>query len=649
MRTKTLNLMLVGIALVSLMAGCGAPTPAPTTVAEPVATAQPPAPTDAPAEAEKPAPSDALILATTTSTENSGLLSYILPDFEAATGVRVDVVAVGTGQALKLGEDGNADALMVHARAREDAFMEAGHGVRREDLMYNDFVILGPEEDPAGIRGMTDAAAAFQMIAGAQAPFVSRGDDSGTHTKEKAIWAAVGVEPSGDWYVSAGQGMGAVLTMADEQQAYTLSDRATYLARTLEGTDMELLVEGDPILFNPYGVIAVNPDKGDHIKYDLANTFIDWLISVPAQEKIAEFGVDQFGSPLFTPDSAPWREAHPAAAQESAPIVVTDACGREVTLDAAPQRIVVPGKATWMISHALYMFPEVADRVIAMEQRGPSVSDFIPLLDPTFADKPHLEKDAAPEQVAPLKPDAILIKSYLYEKLGAPLEQLGFPVVCIDLETPEAFYADVATIGQLLDNEARADQIVGYYDAQLAQVEQGLEGLADGDKPDVLVIQYESGGDDIAFEVPSASYLQTWMVETAGGNPVWLDAAEGGGWTTVNFEQIAAWDADKIFLIAFRDDASALVAQLEADPNWQALRAVQEGELYGFPADLYGWDLPDPRWILGQTWLAAKIHPDRFPDLDIMQAAYDFFEQIYGMDQAAVDEHIVPQLKGDVP
>ena len=212
-----------------------------------------------------------------------------------------------------------------------------------------------------------------------------------------------------------------------------------------------------------------------------------------------------------------------------------------------------------------------------------------------------------------------------------------------------ALGADIATLGRLLSNEARADEIVSYYDAMLADVAQGLEGLHDAERPTVLVLQYESGGEEIAFDVPPVTYLQTWMVETGGGNPVWLDAAEGGGWTVVNFEQIAAWDADKIFVIAFRDDASELVERLEADPQWQALRAVKEGELYGFAADLYGWDLPDPRWILGQAWLATKIHPDRFPDLDIMQEVYDFFEQMYGMDQAAVDEAIIPQLKGDIP
>jgi len=249
-----------------------------------------------------------LILATTTSTEDSGLLDAILPDFEAETGINVDVIAVGTGQALALGVDGNADVLLVHARAQEDAFLAAGDGVRREDVMYNDYIVVGTSADPAGIMGSTDAAQSFTKIAESQSPFVSRGDDSGTHSKEKAVWKAAGIEPAGDWYISAGQGMGAVLTMANEKLAYTLSDRATYLARTLEGTELVILTEGDPILFNPYGVIAVNPAKNDKIQNDLANRFIDWLISVPTQEKIGQFGVDKFGAPLFTPDSPPWRE-----------------------------------------------------------------------------------------------------------------------------------------------------------------------------------------------------------------------------------------------------------------------------------------------------------------------------------------------------
>ncbi|HET89437.1 MAG TPA: tungsten ABC transporter substrate-binding protein [Chloroflexi bacterium] len=301
MLRKTIALLIVSFVLISGLTGCGG---APATI--------PPEPTEAPEPTAEPVASANLILATTTSTQDSGLLDFILPDFQAEYNITVDVIAVGTGQAIQLGKDGNADVLLVHARSQENAFMDEGHGVRREDVMYNDFIIVGPADDPAGVQGMRDAAAALRMVADAEATFISRGDDSGTHTKEKAIWTAAEIEPAGDWYVSAGQGMGAVLTMADEQQAYTLSDRATYLARTLEGIELEILVEGDPILFNPYGVIAVNPDKSPDIQVDLANTFIDWLVSLPTQEKIAQCGVVEFGAPLFTPDSALWRAEHPA-------------------------------------------------------------------------------------------------------------------------------------------------------------------------------------------------------------------------------------------------------------------------------------------------------------------------------------------------
>ncbi|HRA65309.1 MAG TPA: substrate-binding domain-containing protein [Caldilinea sp.] len=264
-------------------------------------------PVTAPAGGSEAAAPAKLILATTTSTQDSGLLDVILPDFEQQANADVDVVAVGTGQALQLGTDCNADVVLVHARAREDEFMANSDGSRREDVMFNDFVILGPASDPAGIQGMTDAGAAMSMIAEAQAPFISRGDDSGTHTKEKSVWKAAGIDPVGDWYISAGQGMGAVLTMANEQQAYTLSDRATYLARTLEGTELEILVEGDPVLFNPYGVMVVNPEKCTNVNTDLATQFVDWIVSVPTQELIATFGQEEFGQSLFTPDSEAWR------------------------------------------------------------------------------------------------------------------------------------------------------------------------------------------------------------------------------------------------------------------------------------------------------------------------------------------------------
>lgn len=302
-RILILFLIFALASLTTLLAACGdKEKPAPTPTKE----AATPLPTEEPTP--EPAAPARLILATTTSTEDSGLLEYILPDFEAKYNAEVDMIAVGTGQALELGQNGDADVVLVHSRAREDAFVADGYGTARYDVMYNDFILVGPAADPAGIKGMTDAAAAFAQIAESGSTFVSRGDDSGTHSKEKAIWTAAEVTLEGDWYISAGQGMGEVLTMSDEMGAYTLSDRATYVARQATGLKLEILVEGDPILFNPYGVIPVNPEKHPNINAELGQAFADWITSLETQELILSFKLND--QSLFTPDSEAWRAAH---------------------------------------------------------------------------------------------------------------------------------------------------------------------------------------------------------------------------------------------------------------------------------------------------------------------------------------------------
>ena len=313
---KTTRWMLaIALLLTALLAGCVVPsaksasTQAPATAVAP--TQAPPA-----AKAATTQPTAVvrqaghLILSTTTSTSDSGLLKYLLPDFEKRYNCKVDVVSVGTGQSIQIGRDGNCDVVLVHARTLEDKFVADGLGINRQDVMYNDFVIVGPAQDPAGIKGMKDAAAALKKIADAQAKFISRGDGSGTHTKEKELWTLTGVTPGGAWYLSAGQGMGAVLTMANEQLAYTIADRATYLAQQKK-LDLVILVEGDKAMFNPYGVIAVNPAKYPSVNADLAQKFQEWLTSLETQEKIAEFGKAEFGQSLFMPDSQAWRAAHP--------------------------------------------------------------------------------------------------------------------------------------------------------------------------------------------------------------------------------------------------------------------------------------------------------------------------------------------------
>ena len=248
----------------------------------------------------RPAPPTArgdLILATTTSVQDSGLLEVLIPVFEADVNVNVKPVAVGTGAALRLAEDGNADALFVHAPDAERALVDAGHAYNRHPVAYNDFVIAGPRDDPANIAGGTDAAMAFTAIAIAEARFISRGDDSGTHKREQAIWEEAGTAPRGSWYVESGQGMGATLTIADQKLAYVLTDRGTFLALS-DGIDLVPLVEGDPALLNLYSVLQVSPAKLG-VNTLAAVAWIEFMLSEEAQAIINDFRREEFGRPLF--------------------------------------------------------------------------------------------------------------------------------------------------------------------------------------------------------------------------------------------------------------------------------------------------------------------------------------------------------------
>jgi tungstate transport system substrate-binding protein len=243
---------------------------------------------------------DVIRMSTTTSTENSGLLKYLIPAFEAKTGAKVNIIAVGTGKALELGKNGDVDVCLVHARKLEDQFVAEGWGIDRRDVMYNDFIVVGPASDPAHVKGMTDALAAFRKIAGANVKFISRGDNSGTDVMEKAYWKDVGTKPQGSNYVSAGLGMGEVLNMAAEMNAYTLTDRATYGAYKAK-TGLAILVQGDKRMFNPYGIIAVNPAKHQGVNYRGATMLINWITSPEGQAKIASFRPD--GEQLFFPSA----------------------------------------------------------------------------------------------------------------------------------------------------------------------------------------------------------------------------------------------------------------------------------------------------------------------------------------------------------
>jgi tungstate transport system substrate-binding protein len=261
-----------------------------------------------------------LRLATTTSTYDSGLLDYLLPLFKTESGIRVDVISVGTGQALALGERGDVDVVMVHNEKLEDAFVTAGYGLERYQVMYNDFIIAGPEDDPAGVAGLCSAVEALIKIASAEATFASRGDDSGTHARELEFWSQAGIQPSSDstWYLSLGQGMAQTLFFANERGAYALTDRGTFLSNQDNLSRLGIMIGGesidencDPLLLNVYGVIPVNPSKFPEVKVELAMVFIEWLTSIEKQGRIAAFGLERFGQPLFYPASFEWQAANP--------------------------------------------------------------------------------------------------------------------------------------------------------------------------------------------------------------------------------------------------------------------------------------------------------------------------------------------------
>jgi tungstate transport system substrate-binding protein len=253
------------------------------------------------APAAGPSTERSLILATTTSTQDSGLLDELLPAFSRDTGWQVKTLAVGSGQAIELGRRGEADALLVHSPAAETMFVAEGTAGQRRLVMHNDFVLVGPAADPAGVRG-SGSVEALQKIAAAGAVFVSRGDDSGTNAKEKDLWAKAALAPNGGWYQATGQGMGATLQVASEKAGYTLSDRATFLAQR-DNLALEVLSEGDPGLLNVYHVIEMTTKAGDRVQPDGARAFSDWIVSPSAQQQIGRFGVDRYGQPLFTPDA----------------------------------------------------------------------------------------------------------------------------------------------------------------------------------------------------------------------------------------------------------------------------------------------------------------------------------------------------------
>jgi iron complex transport system substrate-binding protein len=344
--------------------------------------------------------------------------------------------------------------------------------------------------------------------------------------------------------------------------------------------------------------------------------------------------------------------ASPASpTQQPTPVsfTVTDALGREVNFQSAPKRIALAGKANLLVADALYLFPEAKERIAILGKGTQGTGNFLAVIDPGYDSKPTMENDVGPEQIAAEQPDAVVLKSYLAETLGKPLEEVGIPVIYVDFETPEQYYRDLKTLGQLFQDEARAQEVTEFYRSRLDAITEKASGLTDEAKPKVLLLYYNDKDGNIAFNVPPMGWIQTMMVENGGGIPIWKNANLGQGWTKVSLEQTAAWDADQIFIISYFKPVDEVVESLKADPQWQALRAVKDGQLYGFASDMLSWDQADARWILGQTWLASKMNPDLFSDLDIQAEARTFFTQLYSLSDETYESKIVPMFGGDLP
>lgn len=339
----------------------------------------------------------------------------------------------------------------------------------------------------------------------------------------------------------------------------------------------------------------------------------------------------------------------PDGGQSGSRVQITDSTGQTLVLDEVPRRIAIAGKATVMVQDAVFLFEEAEDRVVALENRNQSAFGFLPVVVSDFEEKEFIEMNAGPEQIAAVNPDLVIMKNFLKDSLGASLESLDIPVFYLNLETPEAFYQDITALGELFANPGRAEEINRFYQERVELVESLTADLSSETKPSVLVLEYSDRGGETAFSVPPVSWLQTRMVETAGGTPIWKELEVSGGWTVITLDQIAAWNPDQVYIIDYQGNAAEVTERLRENELWSSLKAVENDHLYAFAFDFYSWDQPDTRWILGLEWLATKIHPENAPKIDILEQVEEFYVTLYRLDQETIAENVIPKLTGDLP
>ena len=325
---------------------------------------------------------------------------------------------------------------------------------------------------------------------------------------------------------------------------------------------------------------------------------------------------------------------------------VTDALGRKVSFENNPKRIVIAGRAHLMVADAAYLFPEADTRVKAFEKITQGVDNFIPLVDSRYREKRILPVGVGAEGIAAARPDLVLLKTYMRNKLGRPLEKLRIPVLYLNFESPIEYLREIEMLGTVMGNVARSREISAFYRDRLKLIDDGVSKVEK--RPTVLFISYSQKGGAISFNVPPRAWLQSKLIERAGGQPVWTSAAAQQGWQKTGFEQIAVWDPDYIIVTSYFSNVDKVTRRLKEDPLWKSLKAVRKGRLLGFPADFFSWDQPDTRWILGLLWMAKQFHPEAFTTLSVPTQIRLFYREMYTIREDTYRTEIAPLLRGDM-
>ncbi len=304
------------------------------------------------------------------------------------------------------------------------------------------------------------------------------------------------------------------------------------------------------------------------------------------------------------------------------------------------------GRGNSLVLDLIYMFPEAEQAVIAMGNSNQTGGSFQKLLDKNYSAKAVLDMELQPETVAAYNPTHILLKSYM-RKAAANVEKLGIPVLFIDMESPEQYDADLTRMGELFDNKKRADELKNFFRTERLEVIDIVDQITEKERRKVLFLYYSLKGGSASLKVPPSDWLQTRMIEWAGGKPVWSDTVNGKSWQTVSFEQIAAWNPDTVFLVSYHGDVEAARDRLLSDPLWKMIDAGKSGRIYAFPGDFLSWDQPTPRWVLGLNWIGTKLHPEIFSLKRLDKKIYEFYETAYGFNRDDVEQEIIPRIRGD--